>query len=33
MQAFDPKKLFHSMTAIIFAKENGTIVKFNEYTR
>ncbi|CAD8073916.1 unnamed protein product [Paramecium sonneborni] len=33
MQSFDPKKVFHSMTAIIFAKENGNIVKFNEYTK
>ncbi|CAD8078901.1 unnamed protein product [Paramecium sonneborni] len=33
LQAFDPKKVFHSMTSIIFAKENGNIVKFNEYTK
>ncbi|CAD8160740.1 unnamed protein product [Paramecium pentaurelia] len=33
LQAFDPKKVFHSMTSIIFAKENGNIVKFNEYSK
>ncbi|CAK71911.1 unnamed protein product (macronuclear) [Paramecium tetraurelia] len=33
LQAFDPKKVFHQMTSIIFAKENGNVVKFNEYSK